>query len=115
MDGCLSCTRQALDEDPGIPEAWYFQGLALQWLGLDLESEAALVKANEIDATRFPLLSLEAEEVWNSALAEARTLLDDGLATWLEDVPIVSEILPELAVLRAVSPPLSPFPKEALV
>ncbi len=109
MDGCLSCTRQALDTADNIPEAWYFQGLALQWLGLSEESETALGQAHKIEPTRFPLLVLLADAEWDAALIAGRALLDDRLGQWLEGVPIVSQLLPSLEVLRTANPPLSPF------
>jgi len=109
MDGCLSCTRQALDTDEEIPEAWYFQGLALQWLGLNQESLAALQKANGLDPVRFPLLVMLDDSEWEAALAAGKALLDERLSSWLDEVPIVSHMLPSLDALRTATPPLSPF------
>ena len=109
MDGCLSCTRQALDADGTIPEAWYFQGLALQWLGIQEESQAAFEHAYSLDKERFPLLVMLGESEWEAALAAGKALLDTKLSEWLEAVPIVSHQLPSLEVLRAATPPLSPF------
>jgi len=109
LAGCIAAAAEATARDPGIAEAWYFTGLALERLGRPVESREAHARATQLAPASYPPVGEVDAATWRAAVAAARALLPASLAAWLAEVPLHTDRFPSIAALTAVNPPLSPM------
>ena len=108
MDGCLTCTRQCLALAEDMAEAWFYQGMALSWLGREEDAEASLERAHGLHAAHYPKVEPLDDKTWEAHIAGALVRLSPEMQAFYKDVPVERRVRPDLGLLRAVNPPMSP-------
>lgn len=107
--GAIEAARESTRLDPSLAEAHFVMGVALDRLpGNATESAIALLAANRLDPIAFPFpLRLDAE-AWEQALTTAMMQVSPEVRSLWEGVPVRLPPYPDLDMLQANQPPLSP-------
>lgn len=108
LDACVDAATDAVRLDPGLAEAWYFLGMALERQGETERAGEAFVRAQLLDPATYPLVSALSDAEWDSAVDEAWAMMPTELRQWYARVPVEVEVFPELHDLRVSHPPLPP-------
>lgn len=109
IEGSAAAAREALALDPGLAEAWFYLGCALERLpGQGSEALRALATAQRLDGDSFPFPLQIAEAEWQGLVSKASTLLPRALREFWGEVPVHLSDWPDLAELRAAEPPITP-------
>jgi tetratricopeptide (TPR) repeat protein len=106
---CLENAREALRQDPGLAEGHYYAGLASELLGLSDAAARHLISAAQLDRERYPPPRPIDERHLLRCADRARRMLDPELQRFWRGVPVQVEEWPNLQVLRAQDPPVSPL------
>ena len=109
LHGALRSARSAVALRPDLPEAWYYAGLAEERLRRDTEAREAFARAEALAPDTYAEPDELADDLWQTALGTAATLLPAPLQRFYGDVPARWEDFPQMDELLAVDPPLSPF------
>jgi len=109
LAGTIASAAEATAAEPGLAEAWYYTGLALERLGRPVEAREAHARATQLAPTAYPPVGVCDDATWQAALSAGRALLPDVLAAWLADVPVITERFPPMTTLASMTPPLSPM------
>lgn len=109
LPGASEAARAALRLDPGLAEAHYYLGLALERSAEDrADALAAFAAAQQLDPAAFPFpLDLTAED-WQRAVAHAMSLMPRTVQHFWSAIPILLLDLPDLGELRQADPPITP-------
>lgn len=107
--GAVEAAREAVRLEPGLAEAHFVLGLALDRLpGRSVEAAQALVAANRLDPLAYPFpMRLDAKG-WEQALTTAMLQLSPEVRALWEGVPVRLPDHPDLEMLRSNQPPMSP-------
>ncbi|MFK7927969.1 MAG: hypothetical protein AB8H79_07255 [Myxococcota bacterium] len=107
--GSVEAARESIRLDPALADAHFVMGFALDRLpGNATESARALIAANRLDPLAYPFpLRLDAES-WEQALTTAMMHVAPEVRSLWEGVPVRLPQAPDLEMLRANDPPLSP-------
>lgn len=109
ISGAISAAREAVRLDPSSSDAHYVLGMCLERsAGRSSEAIASLLAAHQLDAERFPMPAVIADDEWESLYVSALTQLPPALVSFWSGVPVRVETLPPLALLRENQPPLPP-------
>jgi tetratricopeptide (TPR) repeat protein len=108
FEGCVSAADACSVLRPEMGEPWYYRGLALERLGRTDEALKSLRQAARLDPRGFPMQQRMPKEIWPEALGLGMQLLPPRLRRWYQGVHVVLEEFPQIALLRASQPPLSP-------
>ncbi|MFN7143551.1 MAG: hypothetical protein ACK4YP_07245, partial [Myxococcota bacterium] len=95
--------------NPADARAHAVRGQALELLGRIPEGEAALRRAAELRADRYPLPLALTDDQWDTLLLAASSSLDRTRRDALRRVTVTFADLPTLEALRALTPPPSPL------
>jgi len=99
---------RALAINPDSPESHALLAKTLELLGDDETAEAHFRFARELDPERFPL-PLEVDDAEFDALVESSLLeLPVEVRKHLDEMPVLIESGPDVEILRAENPPISP-------
>lgn len=109
LAGSLAAARETTDQQTDLAEAWFQQALCLERLGRPGPAALAWQRATALDSERFPLPRDLPDAVWQACLESALSALPEELRGFYADVPVTWAMWPEVADLRAESPPLSPL------
>ena len=107
MDGCLSCTRQCLALED-MAEAWFYQGMALSWLEREEDAAVCLERAHALHPKHYPRVEPLDDVLWTAHIDGALKRLSPELQAFYADLPLERRARPDLALLRASNPPMSP-------
>ncbi len=107
--GALEVVRAALEEDPSLARAWYYQGLLLERTGDAEGAVRSFDRAHDLAPDQWPLPRNFSEAAWEDGLARGRKLLPGPIRGFYAKVPIRWERFPSEAEIRAAFPPLSPL------
>jgi len=107
--GAVEAARESVRLDPGLAEAHFVLGLALERLpGRSVQAATALIAANRLDPLAYPFpVRLDAKG-WEQALTTAMLQVPDPVRELWEGVPVRLPPHPDLEMLRSNQPPLSP-------
>lgn len=109
LEGSLRAARAATERAPDMGDAWLQQALSLERLGRPSAAALAWQHAATVDAERFSLPPVIAEDVWQSSLDQALLALPQPVQAFYLRVPIAWAAFADVADLVAVQPPLSPL------
>ena len=108
LEGCIEASNRAIEAEPGLAEAWYYKGVALDQLGQTDEARVALGQATHHDPKAFPPTRAMSTEDIRSLLAKALLHMPRQLAEWYSRVRFEVHRYPDLGQLRGGEMPLSP-------
>jgi len=100
--------ERALAAEPRQAEALSVLALVLEREGRFDEADRKLAAAARLDPERFPAPVRLSREAFDEAVLGAGAMLPEEFRARLDEVPVVVEDLPSLAVLTDESPPLDP-------
>lgn len=109
VERALDAADTALAKNPMDARAHAVRGQALELLGRIPEGEAALRRAAELRADRYPLPLALTDDQWDTLLLAASSSLDRTRRDALRRVTLEFADLPTLDALRALTPPPSPL------
>lgn len=104
----LEHARRAVALDEAFADGHYLLALLLEREGAAADAERHFVRADRLDASRFPAPVRVDGDEFERHLDCARGMLPDAFREHLERVGLFVEDLPSLALLFEESPPLSP-------
>jgi len=107
--GALAAGGQAATLDSHLAEAWYYQGLAAERMGLMDDASAHFQQAAKLAPDRLRPPSAYADIEWEAALAQALAQLPAALQEFYEGIPVRWDDFPAIEDLLEHYPPLSPF------
>lgn len=107
--GAVEAAREAVRLDPSLGEAHYVLGLALERLpGRSVEAAQALLAANRLEPLAYPFPIRLDTQGWEQALTTAMLHVMPQVRELWEGVPVRLPQYPDLEMLRANTPPVSP-------
>lgn len=109
VEGALAVADGSLARHPDDARAHAVRGQALELLGRLQEGEAALARAAELWPEHYPRALDVPDHSWDPLLLAARSGMDPALRDALRNVDLRFEELPDLGLLRGLSPPPSPL------
>lgn len=108
LPGAEEATREVVRRRPDYALGQYQLSLIFEAQERKTESLSALMLANRLEPSTFPLPNLWTAEQWQEAIADAVVLLHPRLRRLWADVPMHLLESPSLEELCQADPPLSP-------
>ncbi|MEC7948217.1 MAG: metallopeptidase family protein [Myxococcota bacterium] len=100
---------RAIREEPRNPEGWWVHSLLAEWRGDLPGAERALLHARFLDPVGYPIPARLTDDEVESLVEEALTELHPDIRSYLANVAILLEELPDEETLRVYDPPASPL------
>jgi len=105
----VEAAEHATAAAPGSPLGWHHLSVSLERAGRPAEARTAALQAEALDPTTFARPMEWSEADWTRALTAARDGLPPLVRDFYRAVPLRWAPFPDRALLKASSPPLSPF------
>jgi predicted Zn-dependent protease with MMP-like domain len=108
IDDAEKAAAQAIDRDPRCADAYWLRGRVLTAKGDHAGADKAFARAVQLDESRFqPPFRID-EDAFAKLMEESLEELPEQVKSYLKNVAIVVEDLPDMERLTANDPPLSP-------
>lgn len=108
LDEASKAIAQALDREPRMADAYWLRGRLLTVQGDEAGAKRALERAVNLEPERFFVPTDVSEDEFVRIMEESLDDLPEQVSSYLKNVAIAVEDLPNMERLRLSDPPLSP-------